>query len=387
MKPRRVLVLMHADCVPPKSVEGLTPQQMIGWQMEYDILSGLGRLGHEVRVSGVRDDVETIQQSIVEWKPEITFNVLEEFHGVPLYDQAVASLLELMRQPYTGCNPRGLAISRDKALTKKILYYHRIRVPEFAAFAIGKPVKMPKRLHFPLLVKSATEEGSVGISQASIVASEDKLKERVEFVHDHLRTDALAEEYIEGRELYVGVIGNNRLESLPVWEMLFTKPREDVARIATQRVKWDLAYQTRHGIMTAPAQDLPDGFNKYLSWLSKRIYRVLGLSGYARLDFRLTERGRVYLLEANPNPHLGEAEDFAQSAKHAGVSYDELLQRIIDVGFSYRAPWQAAEIARAERRAARAAAAAAAEANRNHVEAKPARPPESTTPTETARPT
>ncbi len=333
---------MHEDLVPPESIEGLSDKEVAEWKMEYDVVAGLQNAGHEVRPLGVQTDLGVIRTAIIDWKPDIAFHLLEEFHGVALYDQHVASFLELMKQPYTGCNPRGLMLARDKALCKKIMSYHRIPVPDFLVFPQRKKVKLPRRLKFPLIVKSTTEEASLGIAQASIVTNEERLKDRVDFVHDQLHTDALVEEYIDGRELYVGILGNHRLETLPIWEMNFDKMPEGVARIATAKVKWDHKYQAKHGIMTEAAKNLPDGLEEKIPRLSKRIYRLLGMTGYARLDFRLNPEGKVYFLEANPNPNLSYGEDFAESAETMGISYEELLQRILNVGLSYQAGWKSA---------------------------------------------
>ncbi len=341
-KKNRVLVLMHESLVPPDDIEGHSPREVAEWKTEYDVVVGLSNLHHEVRPLGVSSDLGVIREAIENWRPHIAFNLLEEFHGVTLYDQHVVSYLELMQQPYTGCNPRGLLLARDKALCKKILSYHRIAVPDFAVFPKGKVVRRSKRLHFPLLVKTATEEASLGISQASIVSSDEKLRDRVAFVHEQLGVDALVEEYVDGRELYVGVLGNQRLSTFPIWEMLFTNMPEGVAHIATAKVKWDAKYQERNGITTEAAKDLPNGLEERLPRLCKRIYRILGLSGYARLDFRLNEEGKVYLLEVNPNPNLAYGEDFSESAERIGIGYEELLQRLLNLGLSYQAHWKTA---------------------------------------------
>lgn len=341
MKRRRVLVLMHEDLVPPESIEGVSDQEMADWKSEYDVCATLANAGHEVRPLGVRSDLGVIQETIAEWKPHVTFNLLEEFHGVALYDYHVASFLELMREPYTGCNPRGLMLAHDKPLAKKILAFHRIAVPEFAVFPKRHAVKRPKRLDFPLLVKSATEEASLGISQASVVTNDEKLKDRVAFVHEQVGTDALVEQFIEGRELYVGVMGNRRLQSFPVWEMNFDNMPDGAPRIATAKVKWDAKYQKKYGIATQEAVDLPAGLAEAIPKLCKRIYRSLYLSGYARIDFRLSAENKLYVLEANPNPNLAYGEDFAESAEKAGIGYEELLNRILSLGISYRAGWNA----------------------------------------------
>ena len=340
MKKLRVLVLMHEDLIPPASIEGLSDKEIAPFKAEFDVVAGLEALGHEVRPLGMVDDLGVARRAILQWKPHVAFNLLEEFHGVAVYDHHVVSYLELMRQPYTGCNPRGLMIAHDKALSKKILTYHRIATPRFSVFPFGKRPKRPRRLSFPLLVKSTIEDASWGISQASIVTNHEKLVDRVKFIHDQVRSDAIVEEYIEGRELYVGVMGNQRLHTLPVWEMLFTKMPEDVPHIATAKAKWDEDYQKKHGIETQAAEDLPPGVAERIAKLARRVYRNLSQSGYARLDLRLAPNGRIYVLETNPNPNLEYGEDFAESAHTAGINYEALLQRILNLGQRYPAPWR-----------------------------------------------
>jgi D-alanine-D-alanine ligase len=264
------------------------------------------------------------------------------FHGIGLYDAYVVSLLELLRCPYTGCNPRGLMLCNDKVVSKKILGWHRIATPRFAVFPRGREVGRIPPLAFPLFVKSAAEHSSMGIAQASIVHDADDLRERVEFVHRTVGTDVLAEEYIEGRELYIGVIGNRRLQALPIWELTFENLPSGSAPIATERLKWDRAYQDRIGARTGPARELPPELERGIPRLAKRIYRILGLSGFARIDLRLAPDGRLYVLEANPNPDLCHDEDVAESAKAAGIGYTELVQRLLRLGLRWAAPWREA---------------------------------------------
>jgi D-alanine-D-alanine ligase len=340
MKKLRILVLMHEDLVPPDSIEGLSDEEIADWKSEYDVCAGLEALGHDVYPLGLSDDLGLVRNAIRRHKPHIAFNLLEEFHGVAVYDQHVVSYLELIKQPYTGCNPRGLMLSHDKALCKQILSYHRIPTPKFTVFERGKRVRRSARVSFPLMIKSVNEEASMGISQKSIVHNEAQLADRVAYIHEQVRTDALAEEYIEGRELYVGLIGNQRLTAFPVWEMLFTKMPDGMARIATRRVKWDAKTQKEFGIKTQAARNLPPVVQRQITSLCKRVYRSLSISGYARMDFRLAEDGRVYLLEANPNPNLEYGEDFAESAERAGISYETLLHRILNLGLNYKAAWR-----------------------------------------------
>lgn len=333
---KRIAVLMHEDLVPPDSIEGLTDKQIAPIKTEFDVTATLRDMGHDVLPLGVSDDLGVLRRAIERFEPHICFNLLEEFHGVGVYDAHVVSYLELMRQPYTGSNPRGLMLAHDKALSKMVCRYHRIPVPQFAVFPIGKKVRRSARRQYPLLVKSLTEEGSVGISQASVVYDDEKLIERVQFIHRTVGTDAIAEQYIDGRELYVGVMGNDRLQVLPIWEMVFSKLRDDAPKIATGKIKWDEDYQKRIGLDTKHAEGIDEAQTRRIQHLCKRIYRSLGLSGYARMDLRLTPEGRTYLIEANPNPNLSYGEDFAESAERAGIDYDQLLHKLMSLGLRYR---------------------------------------------------
>ena len=341
MRRLRALVVAHTSLVPPASLEGYTDKQIDEWRTEYDVISTLRAAGHEVQVLGVLDSLTELRSALMEWQPQVVFNLLEEFNGIVTYDQHVVAFLELMRAPYTGCNPRGLLLSRDKVLCKQLLAFHRIPTPQFAVFRRSQRFAVPRRLRPPLFVKSATEDASLGIAQASVVEDAARLQERIEFVHEQVKSDALVEEYIEGRELYVGMLGNERLTRLPVWEMVFGSMPESMASIATRKVKWDKRYQAKYGITTHAAQDLPPPVLAALDRLSRRIYRALGMSGYARMDFRVTPEGQVYVLEANANPNLEAAEDFAESARASGIRYPQLLERLVDLGLKYRAQWRA----------------------------------------------
>jgi D-alanine-D-alanine ligase len=339
MKKLRISVLMHERFVPPDSVEGLTPKEIAPWKTEYDVLAGLRGLGHDAHPLAVGDDLAPIRTTLRDFKPDVVFNLLEEFAGVDTHVPFVLGYLELAGQLYTGCNPRGMMIACNKALTKKILRYHRIRAPEFVVVPFGKKMRLPPRIPYPMIVKSATSHGSVGIAQASVVTDEQKLVERVSFIHDQLTTDVIVEQYIEGRELYVGVMGNHRLETLPVWEMFFENLADGAPRIVTAKMKWDHDYQERTGIVTRAADELPPGADKTIPNTCKRIYRALGQTGYARMDLRLTPDGKVYLLESNSNPQLAHGEDFAESANATGITYEKLLQRIVNLGLRSRGSW------------------------------------------------
>jgi D-alanine-D-alanine ligase len=332
----RVLALVHQHLVPPETLpEGVDPVAA-EWRTEYDVVSTLRALGHEVRPLGVHDDLGDIRRMFQEWKPHIAFNLLEAFNDVTIFDQNVVSHLELLKLPYTGCNPRGLLLARDKSLSKKLLSYHRIPVPEFDVFRIGRPVRRPKRLAFPLIVKSLTQEASIGISQASVVENDEKLRERVTFIHESIGTAAIVEQYVDGRELYVGVLGNQVLQAMPVWELFFSNMPPEAKRIATDRVKWSVKYQEKYDIESGAARDLPEPVIDRIQHLCKRTFRALELSGYARIDLRMDAEGRVWVIEANPNPQIAKGEDFAESAAAAGISYDSLIQRIVNLGLRWQ---------------------------------------------------
>ena len=332
MKLLRVLVLVHPDLIPPDSTKGFSEQQINEWKTEYDVVTTLRAAGHEIRPLGVHDELKPIRDEIEDWKPDVVLTLLEQFHGEAIYDQNVASFLELMRIPYTGCNPRGLMLARGKGLSKTLVHYHRIPVPAFAVFPMRRKVQRPARLALPLIVKSLSEHGSYGISQASVVDTDEKLAERVGFIHERIGTPAIAEQYIEGRELYVGVLGNDRLRVLPVWELEFGNMAQGAWAIATEKVKHDPDYQERRGILHGPAKDLEPELNARIQRMAKRIYRTLELDGYARIDFRLSAEGITYFLEANPNPEIAESQEFAAAARHDGLAYSDLLHRILALG-------------------------------------------------------
>jgi D-alanine-D-alanine ligase len=332
MRKLRILVLTHPDLAPPEVLSTLTPKEAFDRKTEIDVISTLRRLGHDVHVLGVQWELRPIREAVDVLKPDIVFNLLEEFHGETTYDHNVVGFLELMKVPYTGCNPRGLMLSRGKALSKKLLAYHRIRVPDFAVFPIGRKVKRPRRLAFPLIVKSLIEHSSTGISQASVVDSDEKLAERVRFVHERIGTDAIAEQFIDGREVYVSVLGADRLVAFTPWELIAEKGLPNEPLIATARAKHDPEYQSKKGIVIRAIQELHPDVEERLLHDSKRIYRILELSGYARIDFRIDADGRTFFLEANPNPDIAEQEEFAAAAAFDDVPYPKLLERIIRLG-------------------------------------------------------
>ena len=340
MKKQKILLMVHKSFVPPDDIGSMTEAEVDEFRTEYDVLQTLKRLRAEVRVVGVGDQLTGLRETIDEWHPDLVFNLLDEFSGIASYDHYVVAYLELIRQRYTGCNPRGMLLSRDKVLTKRVLATHRVSTPAFRLFPFGQGFREPRRLEFPLFVKSATEDASLGIAQASLVDDMKGLRERVAFIHEQVQSDALVEEFIDGREIYVGVLGNARLTALPPWEMDFGSLSRAETRIATRKVKWDRKYQAKHGIRTGKAQDLGDEQLELLRRVAKRTYRALYMSGFARMDFRLRKDGRVFLIEANANPNLSKGEDLADSAKAIGMSYTALIKRIVQLGLGYMPEWR-----------------------------------------------
>jgi D-alanine-D-alanine ligase len=332
MSRQRVLVVVPKAAVAPDNAEQVSEKEFEEFKAAYDVMLALEELGHQGRQLGLLEDVAPLRRELREWEPTIVFNLLDRFRGYTFYDQHLTSYLQLMRLPFTGCNPRGLMIASDKALAKKIVVYHRIRTPRFQTFLRNRQVRRSKQLRFPLIVKVHLEEASSGIAQASVVQDDEQLRERVQFVHERFETAAVVEEYIEGRELNVGVIGNQRLQVMPVWELFMDKLPAGTPKVATYNVKWNIDYQDKYGIRIGPARKLPDDVQRRIATTTRRIYRALQLSGYARIDYRLSADGRLYFLEANANPDISRDEELASSAKSAGIDYEPLIQRILNLG-------------------------------------------------------
>ena len=260
------------------------------------------------------------------------FNLADEFKNNRGFDQNIVSFLEMQGVPFTGCGATGLTLCKHKGISKKILSYHRIHVPNFVVIPRGQRIARPKQLKFPILVKPVKEEASYGISQASFVENDEQFRERVAFIHEKYDSDVIAEEYIEGRELYVSLMGNLRLTVFPIRELIFREVPPNEPKIATYRAKWDEEYRKRWGLKNQFAEGLEPALVAHIEQTCKRIYRLLTIDGYARIDLRLTAANEVYFIEANPNPILAADEDFALSAGKAGLPYPQLIDRIIRHG-------------------------------------------------------
>jgi D-alanine-D-alanine ligase len=331
--PKKLKILVLCDAIEPTPPDHNLAEYLAGdRQTESDVLNAFGKLGHQAEHLVIFDSLELLRQKLESFQPDVVFNLADQFRNNRAFDQNIVSFLEMHGIPFTGCGSTGLTLCKHKAISKKILGYHRIHVPEFTVIPRGRKGVRPKRLRFPILIKPLKEEASYGISQASFVETDEQFRERVQFVHEKFDNDAIAEEYIEGRELYVSVIGNQRLQAFPIRELLFKEVPPDEPKIATYKAKWDEEYRKRWGLQNQFAEGLDTALIKSIEQTCKRIYRLLTIDGYGRIDLRMTANNEIYFIEANPNPVLAAEEDFAQSALKAGLAYPQLLERIVRSG-------------------------------------------------------
>ena len=304
------------------------------WKTEADVTAALGEVGHMAEHLAIYDDVDLLRQKLETFAPNVLFNLVEQFRNKSEFDQNIVSFFEMQGLPFTGCGSTGLTLCKHKGISKKILHYHGIHVPNFVVIPRGQRIARLKQPKFPLVVKPVKEEASYGISQASFVDTDEQFRERVAFIHEKYNSDAIAEEYIDGRELYVGLVGNVRLTVLPIRELVFREVPPNEPKIATFKAKWDEEYRKRWGLENRFAEDLDPQLVSHIEETCKRIYRLLTIGGYARIDLRLTADGKVYFIEANPNPILANDEDFALSAAKAGLPYPQLIDRIVRHGMN-----------------------------------------------------
>jgi len=297
---------------------------------EADVISALGKLGHQVDTLAVYDNILAVVEKIRDYAPDVVFNLCESFFNERSNEPNIPALLELLRVPYTGAGPDSLLLCKDKELAKTILVYHRIRVPRFVVSRKWRPRRSLRRFSFPAFVKPLGEESSDGIAKASFGRNEKDTIERTRFLHEKLGCDVMIEEYVEGRELYISVLGNRKMCVLPARELFFGDMPEMEPKFATFKAKWDDAYRAKWSIRNGPAAPLPPAVEKKLPELARRVYALLKIKGTGRVDFRLTPAGELAFIEANPNPSLARIDDFARSAAAAGIDYETLIQRILD---------------------------------------------------------
>jgi D-alanine-D-alanine ligase len=331
---RKLKVLVLFDGIRPTKIDEDLSKEMKteDWKTEANVMAALGALSYTAEHLAIFDDLDLLRQKLENFAPDVLFNLVEQFKNNPGFDQNIVSLLEMQGVPFTGCGATGLVLCKHKGISKKILDYHHIHVPNFVIIPRGQRIAWLKRPKFPILVKPLKEEASYGISQASFVETDEQFRERVAFIHEKHDSDVIAEEYIAGRELYVSLMGNLRLTVFPIREFVFGEVPPNEPGIATYKAKWDDEYRKRWGLTNQFAEGLDPALVAHIEETCKRIYRLLTIEGYARIDLRLTAANEVYFIEANPNPHLAADEDFALSADKAGLPYPKLIDRIIRLG-------------------------------------------------------
>ncbi len=333
---KKLKVLALFDAIRPTTIDQDLSKEMTtpDWKTEANVLAALNALGYPAEHLAIFDNLDLLRQKIESFAPDVLFNLVDQFKNNRSFDQNIVSFFEMQDIPFTGCGSTGLTLCKHKGISKKILHYHRIHVPNFVVIPRGQRIARPRQLKFPLLVKPVKEEASYGISQASFVETDDQFRDRAAFIHDKHDADVIAEEYIDGRELYVGVMGNRRLTVFPIRELVFRDVPPNEPKIATYSAKWDEEYRKRKGLQNQFAEGLDPVLVKHIEETCKHIYRLLTIDGYARIDLRLTAANELYFIEANPNPILAQDEDFALSADKAGLSYPQLIDRIIRQGMN-----------------------------------------------------
>jgi D-alanine-D-alanine ligase len=330
---KKLKVLVLFDAMEPTALDQDLSAQMKtdNRKTEANVLAALTALGHTADHLVIFDDLDLFRQKVESFKPDVLFNLADQWKNNRGFDQNIVSFLEMQSIPFTGCGSAGLLLSKHKGISKKILHYHRIHVPNFVIIPRGKRMTRG-RLKFPILIKPLKEEASYGISQKSFVETDEQFRERVNFIHESWNGDVIAEEYIDGREFYVSIMGNLQLTVFPLRELVFREVPADQPKIATYAAKWDERYRKRWGLDNQFAENLDPVVVKKIEETCKRIYRLLTIDNYARIDLRLNAANDVYFIEANPNPILAADEDFALSAGKAGLPYPGLIDRVLRLG-------------------------------------------------------
>jgi D-alanine-D-alanine ligase len=317
---------------PEKPVRGKRRKKKREKADREEIFEALGKLGHEPFYQ-VLDGTEKTLVALAKCAADLVFNLTESYAGDDTKDMNIAAYLELLDCRYTGAGPHAMYLAQDKALAKKIFAFHSIKTPFFATSYRGK-LDHSHDISFPLIVKPTSEDGSIGIDQGSFVESVKELMERIHYIQEEFDSPALIEEYIEGREIYAAILGNENPEVLPMVELDLSKLPKGTPRIAGKEVKWETETEAYKVTKSAPAEDLDEAVTKRLSETALSAYQALKLRDYGRIDMRLSKKGEVFVIEANPNPWLASTAEFAMAAKKAGRNYTELIAEIVDLARS-----------------------------------------------------
>ncbi len=293
------------------------------------IASALQKSGCDTYLLNIRDDINLFMDDFLTNKPNIIFNLVELFKENPKLEMPFAGILELLKVPYTGASPIALGTCQNKTLTKRILKKAGIRTPDFRF--IEKPEKIYRHgLQYPLIVKPAYEDASVGIENDSIVYDQEKLRKRIDFVLDYYKQPVLLEEFIDGRELNVAIMGDKHPEALPISEIDFTRMPKHLHNIVSYQAKWDPYHEAYHKTIPICPSKLPKNIEREAKKMAITCFKTVGCRDYARVDMRLSKDKKLYVLEVNPNPDLTEGAGFMRSAHAAGYTYRKTLKMIVD---------------------------------------------------------
>lgn len=324
----KVIVLIDPEAALPDDPDLRVGDEESRQEVEFHVTETLRELGHTTTVQPVLPSIPDTIHALMDASPDLVFNLTEHYLGDRRMDKNIAGVLDLLQLPYTGSGPDGLMLCRDKGLCKRLLAHRRIRVPNFVMIPPGQ-ITVRKKLQFPVIVKPGFEDGSDGISLASLVDNEADMKERVAMLHERMKQPVICEEFIDGREIYIGMVGNQRVRAFPAREVRFGVS-DHGPRFATAKVKRDEAYRQKWDISFTHAE-LPPELEERAARVGKRIFRMLQLRDYGRVDFRITPENELVFLEANPNPDLTMGDEVAEAADKAGLTYSQLIAHIVSL--------------------------------------------------------
>jgi D-alanine-D-alanine ligase len=322
-------VLVEDDEEPAVAEKSPVTRTLDKKEVEEEVADALTKLGHEP-VMYELDGTHKSLLGLARIDCDLVFNLAESFADDDTADFKIAAFLDLLGKDYTGTGAAGLMLSQDKAVAKKIFAFHGIHTPVFAKSFRGR-LDFSHDLHFPVIVKPAREDGSIGIEFSAVVNSIRELMERIDWLHSNFDSPVLIEEYIEGREMYVGVIGNDKPEALPVVELDLSKLPDGTPRIAAAEVKWGKGTKAYRDTKSAIAVDLPEETTLALQQTAVAAYQALEVRDYGRVDMRLQPDGRVQVIEVNPNPWLSSRAEFAMAARKSGRTYNRLIEEIVEL--------------------------------------------------------
>lgn len=330
----KILLIFDVDSKPKKDTNYACFLKREEWFGEREVIRGLKRLGHDIKILGLYDDLAILLAEIKNNFPDLVFNFCKRFKNNSDYGPHIITLLELLRVKFTGSGSLGTSICKDKALSKKILTYHNIPVPQFIVSQKKSPLKRLSPFKYPAIVKPLNMGGSAGISQSSYVRNERACLKRIEFIHSRFGVDAIVEEFIDGREIHMSILGNQRILVLPPREVSFNHFPKNMPKIDSENTKWYKIYRSKGSTYYCPARNIPQKILQKLNETSKKIGRLLHIKGHARIDFRINHSGEIYFLEANSNPGFAKDDNFIHAAKDYGLDYLALLEKIIGVTLS-----------------------------------------------------